>query len=184
MARVQLALIGIGSNRFGPAVLGSIAGYFGERPLELRLYDADLERLELYVMLARRLLKGRSDAFSLSASDDLSEVLDQAQGVIACATPRCWALYSNRTQLCEDVLCLKLGDWTSIRAIDFALAPISEPKDWPEKLDEEDWRGSHQTLRWILADDDLGELVELHRGSPVYAWLDRLVQSSAAAERT
>src|SRR5579862_3123007 len=53
MGPIHVAILGAGSVRCTPAVVGSLATYFGERDLQIRMYDADMERLDLFDRFAR-----------------------------------------------------------------------------------------------------------------------------------
>ena len=52
MSRRSLALIGAGNIRCCPSVLASIAALGALEDLDIRLYDANQERLDLYFQLA------------------------------------------------------------------------------------------------------------------------------------
>jgi hypothetical protein len=82
MASVQLAIIGAGSVRCTPRVLAALATYFGERPLEIRIFDADEERLDLFDRLARFMFLVAESNHRLLFRTDPAEALEDADRVI------------------------------------------------------------------------------------------------------
>ena len=82
-------ILGDGNLVCGPAVLASLATYFGERPLEVRLYDADEERLDLMDRLARLLFAVGEAHHHTIATSFFEEALDEADDVILCVDANC-----------------------------------------------------------------------------------------------
>lgn len=82
MGPLRLAVLGIGSVRCAPPIIGALAGYFGERELEVRLYDEDGERLDLFDRLARRCFDAEECHHRIVATTDPFEALEGADLVI------------------------------------------------------------------------------------------------------
>lgn len=86
---MKLAVLGIGSLRSGPPVVAALANYFGERELEVRLYDSDDERLDLFDRLARACFVVEKARHRLFSFNDHREALDEADAAIVCVGFNC-----------------------------------------------------------------------------------------------
>lgn len=89
MALERIAVLGIGSVRCAPAILGALGTYFGERELEVRLFDADAERLDLFDRLGRLCLLVGEAPHRRTAHDDWREALETADAAILCIGENC-----------------------------------------------------------------------------------------------
>lgn len=89
MKPVRLVVLGIGSVRCAPPIVFALAGYFGERDLEVRLYDEDRERLDLFDALARKAFAFESSKHGLLAFDDAYEALEGADLVVFAIGENC-----------------------------------------------------------------------------------------------
>ena len=78
----RLTVLGAGSLRFGPAVCGGLAVYFGERPLEVRFWDGDAERLDLFDRFARYLFDLNKTPHRLMSTEDPHEAIFGTDRVI------------------------------------------------------------------------------------------------------
>ncbi|HVL40312.1 MAG TPA: hypothetical protein VM328_13060 [Fimbriimonadaceae bacterium] len=182
----KLAIIGAGSLRCSPAVLASLATYFGERPLEIRLYDADEERLDLFDRFARLLFQmtkathrllyrtdygealDHADQVVLQVDDNCARKLLKAEGVAAAGCPVDTALERIRPFLEEgaEVLSLQLPgehpDW-----------PGATRLDWLPEIEHASRVAlPHQILRWIKGEEYPHSLLREHERSPLRDWLD------------
>ena len=72
-------MLGIGNVRCAPAIVGSLSNYFGERPLEIRFWDADWERLDLFDRFARLCFHVSKCPHQLISTDESDEALDGAR---------------------------------------------------------------------------------------------------------
>lgn len=81
--------MGAGSVRAAPPVLATLAGYFGERELDIALYDADEERVDLADRLARALFLATKATHRLSAGTDAAQALAGADHVVFCLGENC-----------------------------------------------------------------------------------------------
>lgn len=93
MASTILAVLGAGSVRCSPPVIAALASYFGERPLEIRLYDSDEERLDLFDRFARACFNLTKATHALSGHLDPKEALDNADRVVLQVGTNCARKY-------------------------------------------------------------------------------------------
>src|SRR5687767_3239764 len=82
MGDIRLAILGGGSVRCTPKVVAALATYFGERPLEIVMWDSDGERLDLFDRFARYLFLMTSTPHRLISTTDPYEALQGADAVI------------------------------------------------------------------------------------------------------
>ena len=82
MSRRSLALIGAGNIRCCPSVLASIAALDVLEGLDIRLYDANQERLDLYFQLAGTIMDLSDREHDVFRRPVLKEALDKADVVI------------------------------------------------------------------------------------------------------
>jgi hypothetical protein len=191
VSEVRLAVLGAGSVRCGPSVFSTLATFFGERPLEIRLYDSDPERLDLFDRFARLCFLVTKAPHSLLATEDPKEALADADRAILQVGDNCARKYLKATrrqgvasltnaamveqaldQMLEgvpaevDVVSLQTGD---------VYVPLERyaALDWPSSPSEVE-RGAvpHQVLRWIHGEEYLHELLAEHERSPLKAWLN------------
>ena len=89
MSRRSLALIGAGSVRCCPSVLASIAALSALEDLDIRLYDANQERLDLYFQLAGTIMDLSDREHDVFRRPVLEEALDKADVVILTLNEDC-----------------------------------------------------------------------------------------------
>ena len=89
MSRRSLALIGAGNIRCCPSVLASIAALDTLDGLDIRLYDANQERLDLYFQLAGTIMDLSEREHDLFRKPVLKEALDKADVVILTLNEDC-----------------------------------------------------------------------------------------------
>ncbi len=77
-----VTLLGAGSLRCSPVVLASLASYRTDGAFELRLFDANEERLDLFDRFARACLDSTHAPHALIATSDAAEALKDADHVI------------------------------------------------------------------------------------------------------
>lgn len=183
--RVPLALIGVGNVRCTPPVLATLASYFGERPLDIVLYDADAERLDLFDRLARTFLAFTKSTNLLAGTEDPDEALAVAERVIVQIDANCAARSIGkkvRPQPSHILEALpRLLSNVSPTAEVLSLLPadviIPVPKyrqvDWPKAIRSQDEVAvPHQALRWIHGEEYPFEFFAEHEDSPLKLWLD------------
>lgn len=187
MKPLRLVVLGIGSVRCAPPLIAALASYFGERDLEVRLYDEDAERLDLFDRLARRCFLIEESKHTLLAFDDAFEALEDADLVIVTlgensarrflkthqvSTPRGDPIPSVAAALIdrvpEEAAILSLVPGLFMGA-DRSITNL----DWPPEPSMEERRAiPHQVLRWIRSEESVHGLIDEHRQSQVKRWLD------------
>lgn len=189
MESVRLAILGAGSVRHGIPVFASLATYFGERPLDITLYDADEERLDLFDAFARCAFAFNKNRHRLRASTDAREMLDGADRVVLQIDENCarkeakaagFKSGPSSANAIEDSLGRLLNNLPNqIQVMSLEEAEVHIPLDyyyrleWPDEPSVEEIRGiPHQVLRWLRGEEYLHEEFRRHASSPLKAWLD------------
>ena len=180
----RLAIIGAGSLRHSPAVIASLANYFGERELHIVLYDPIAERLELFEMLAQYCLSGGVSSHQVEAVYRAEEALEGADLVIVQLDRDAAAKFSPNDREDSDLVSKVLRELlTAVGENADVLSLLGEavalPLDryqvlnWPQEPDEEYWRAMpHQVLRWIRKEDSIFDFLNEYERSPVKRWLE------------
>lgn len=189
MASIPLTILGAGSVQYGPAVIGSLASYYGERPLDVRLFDADEERLDLFDRLARLVFEGTSVEHGVKALEDPAEALEEAQLVVLSVDENCArkllrgagaevpASGEEAIQAAVD----RLVPLVPEGALILSLMPnsVAVGRDtyyrmaWPPSVGADDMRAiPMQILRWLNDEEMFYPLIETHERSPFKQWLD------------
>jgi len=170
-------------------VIATLATYFGERPLDIRFYDADEERLDLFDRWARVAFVANKNAHYLSASTDPEEALTGANRIILQMGPNCAIKEAKASKVVltgsvsgvigaslERVLVYKEVDAEvlSLQGPDVRLPLVNYHRlDWPRQLDDGERRAiPHQVLRWLRADEYMFELFKEFDQSPLKHWLN------------
>jgi hypothetical protein len=190
---MRLAIIGAGSVRCSVAVLASLATYFGERPLEIRLYDADEERLDLFDRLARHLFFVNRNSNALQATTDPDEALLDADRVVLQVDENC----------ARKLIRQRMGSFPSValqpsEVISMALEYLVERKldqqadvlslqredvrvpldyyfrlDWPQDISgQQRVSVPHQIMRWVREEEYVTDLLAEHEKTPLKDWLN------------
>lgn len=182
MEVVRLAIIGAGSMRCTPTVVGSLATYFGERPLEVRMFDADEERLDLFARFATSLFRFNSAPHTVMATLDVEEALSGADFVILQVGENCARRFLKRSpgQNVQEALSrISLlipgsSEVLSLQKVDIQV-PLEGYRSLPcEPEPDLSKRGvlAHQILRWIRGEEYPHEFLRENERSPIRAWLD------------
>lgn len=195
MGPLRLAVLGIGSVRCAPPIIGSLAGYFGERELEVRFYDEDAERLDLFDRLARRCFAAEECGHLVIATTDPLEALDGADLVILAIgenSARKFLRRSPSTRIGPDrspgrneaiaavveSILPALPDGAPVLSLLREVVLIDEGVEtpdpaWPVELEpRERLSMPFQVLRWIRNEESVLGLIDEHRRSPIKSWLD------------
>src|SRR5947209_12666480 len=93
MSVTRLAILGAGSVRCTTPVIASLATYFGERPLEIRMFDADMERLDLFDRLARLCFMMTKNEHTLISTCDAAEAIENAERAVLQVGENCARRY-------------------------------------------------------------------------------------------
>jgi hypothetical protein len=188
---MRLAILGGGSVRCTPAVVAALATYFGERPLEIRMYDADLERLDLFDRLARLCFLMTKNEHSLMSTTDSVECTEGAERVILQVGENCARKYLKERHrmgianlgaeaMIEQAVEELLGTVPfEAEVLSLERPEIAIPRDhyyrlnWlAEPTPAERQAFPHQALRWIRGEEYTHEFLRDQERSPLKAWLD------------
>ncbi len=186
---VKIAVLGAGSVRCMPPVISALATYFGERPLEIRLYDSDEERLDLMDRFARHCFHFNDATHEVLYRPDPKEALEGADRIILQVGRNCARKYL-RVPYAE---ASNQGDKLVIRTLDALLddlppevdvlslqrmsvkVPLAFYRrlDWPGEPTDEDLRWlPHQILRWIKSEEQIYKFLEEQEEAPLKLWLN------------
>lgn len=190
MQAVPIVVLGAGNLACSVPVVASLATYFGERPLDLRLWDADPERLDLIDRLARVCFAVARSTHELKALEDPVEACDDATGAIVTLDAHGAARYrriagpgagegvADALRHVAEALPAGAAVLDLVEAAEHLLA--ERPPNWPIPLHPMALRVfPHQVLRWIRGDEYVTELLATHEGGPIKGWLDSLVVRSS-----
>lgn len=162
----RLTVLGAASLRFGPVVCGGLACYFGEQPLEIRFWDADLERLDLFDRFARYLFKLNKTPHLLMSTEDAKEALYGTDRVVIALDANCAEHYLGPEARVEDAMnALRPSIPDGAPVLDLWRADIPEPSE------DEERALPHQMLRYLRGDEYAYEFLNLQATSPVKLWL-------------
>jgi len=174
---VKLCVLGAGSVRCMPAVIGSLATYFGERPLEVRFWDADAERLDLFDRFARFLFAFNKCDHRLLSTDDAAEALDGAGRLLLTVGKNCArkALGSDGTvcKAVNDLVADIGGEVAVLSLIEVELRPDWQYLEWPAPPTEAERRAlPHRLLRYLHEDEYPHEFLKGFAESPLKRWMN------------
>jgi hypothetical protein len=173
MDEVRLCVLGAGSLRCMPGVIGSLATYFGERALEIHLWDADEERLDLFDRFARLCFMVNKCSHRLLATDDPAEALDKAERVIVAVGGNC-ARKMPAPGVSQAVA--ELAGKIPAEAKILSLVEDGQEWDhvgWPEPIsDQERFALPHRLLRYLHEDEYLHDFFKAYASTPVKSWLN------------
>src|SRR5579863_7454654 len=187
----RIAVLGAGSVRCMPSIAGSLAAYFGERPLEVSLFDGDEERLDLFDRLCRVLFTFNRAGHGLSATLDPIEAMDGAERVVLCIGQNCAVKYFRAArkggvatavglglvdQLVE-VVAASIPDPVEVLSLlrDGPSVPLPHYRmlDWPPEPSPGARAATpHQILRFLNGEEYPHELLSEAEDSPLKAWLE------------
>jgi len=191
MSEVRLSVLGAGSVRCSVPVMAALATYFGERPLDITLYDADEERLDLFDRFARLCFLSTKSTHSLKSTTDYKAALEKPDMVIVQVGENCARKFLKETrrqgfaelgraslieQAVEDLI-RDVHPPTPVLSLvaDAIVYPrdVYQSTDWPPALTEAE-RSAYplQVLRWCHGDEYVFEILRMHEKAPLKAWLD------------
>jgi len=144
-------------------VIAALANYFGERPFEVALWDANEEHLDLMCRFARVCCAIMRSQHIVSTAENLKDVLDGVDLVVVLGDRDLSDLsdLSDRSGLrvllvgSQFVDKEHLDGWTSV------------------PVDSEPYKAFHQVLRWVRSDEYPFEWLSKHEDTPFKTWLDR-----------
>lgn len=186
---LKLAVLGAGNLRCSVPVIASLASYFGERKLEVRFYDADEERLDLFDRFARIIFSANHAEHHVVSTSRAEEAMKGADRAILQVGANC-AQKAMRLRSTPDLDVRSQRVSKHLRRIlpdpDPATTFVSLQADsieiplwhyytleWPGEMSEGDETlVPHQVLRWIRADDYLYDIIKTHEQSPLKQWME------------
>lgn len=186
MEPILLTVLGAGSVRCCPAIIGALGSYYGERPLQVRLFDADAERLDLFDRLARLVFEDTSVEHGVLAFEDAAEALEGADLVIFAIDEHGSRKFLGRPHTEEGpelqrLAVERLSRMVPEGALVLSLLPAEVPVPqstyyriaWPPALDDKDRQAlPFQVLRWLHREEQFYDLIEANERSPLKRWLD------------
>ncbi|HWA83843.1 MAG TPA: hypothetical protein VG820_10435 [Fimbriimonadaceae bacterium] len=191
MSSTRLAILGAGSVRCSPAVIASLATYFGERPLEIRMFDADMERLDLFDRLARLCFVMTKNGHSLISTTDAAEAVEDANLIVLQVGENCARKYLKERhrmgianldadamieQAVEEMLATVPAEVEvlSLQGPGVAIPRVTYHRvTWPPEPTLSERRAlPHQALRWIRGEDYVHDLLYEFEQSPLKQWLN------------
>jgi hypothetical protein len=185
MSEIRLCVLGIGGLRCSVPVIVSLASFFGERPIEIAMYDSDEERLDLFDRFARLCFGVTQSTHLLRATLDPVEAADNADKVLVQVGPNCARKFLGRTHSSMDDLddaLVGILEAVSPEADVLSLLgdrrlPLSQPYDrlsWPQDLTAEQRRALPlDILRQLNGEDYLHQMIKDQAESPLRAWLNQ-----------
>jgi len=191
MSASRLAILGAGSVRCSAPVIASLATYFGERPLEIQMYDSDMERLDLFDRFARLCFVMSKNGHGLTSTTDAAEALEDADRVVFQVGENCARKYLKERHrmgiadlgaeaMIEQAVEEMLGSVPAeAEVLSLMNVKIAIPRshyyrvEWPsEPTARERSALPHQVLRWIRGEEYTHDLFMEHEKSPLKKWLD------------
>lgn len=173
---MRIAVLGIGNLSHGISIIFSLANYFGERPVEILLWDSDEERLDLFGTLARKCFHYTQNPNLLKTTSDADEVFEFDPDrwiVIQDARSVKKAVHSTQRILKPFIERIPQG---------MVLNLMDQPVPWLGESLRVEWRSTqqemppssipHQILRWINGEDHLVIALQVFEESPLHQWLD------------
>jgi len=162
----RLTVIGAASVRYAPAICGGLACFFGERPLEIRFWDPDAERLDLFDRFARYLFKLNKTPHLLISTDDPAEAIFGADRIVIGLDAHGANLYREGADSDAAVALLAPSFPDGAAILDLRADPtIPEP-------DEDALRAlPHMVMRYLHGDEYAYEFLQEQQSSPVKRWL-------------
>ncbi|MFQ3586579.1 MAG: hypothetical protein SNJ74_02015 [Fimbriimonadaceae bacterium] len=188
---IQITVLGAGSVRCATPVVATLATYFGEKPIEVALYDPDEERLDLFARLAKVCCTVADNRYPIRITTEAEEALEGAHIAIlglddngARVYQRAAGRIGKKDPIDSDLFAETVAEILAFLRPDGELLSLLRPSvriprptyyrlDWPPEPSPEERAGlPHQVLRWIRGDEYPHELMRRHERSPLKAWLD------------
>jgi hypothetical protein len=186
MSVVRLAIIGAGSIRCSPPVIGTLATHYGERPLEVVLYDSDADRLNLFDYFARFCFLAMNSTHSVRMTTDPAVALEGADKVILQMDENCAQKLLARPEgpaLDEALEVIYPLIPPAAEVMSLLLnreLPLYEYRamDWPGPLSEDELLSiPYQILRYLNQEDYLYDVLKAGKESPLRPWLELPVRT-------
>lgn len=171
----RLALLGIGNMRLGPITLAAVASFYGERPLEVLLWDADLERLDLMERLGWSLFRTAESPHALTIVETLEDALEVDAAIVLVGR---WCVQRAQPDATREEFVSRVVQQFPPTTSVLRLVPTvgerhedSLDLELPVLSELERQQRAFQTLRWIHGDEPIGPLLEQGESSLIRHWL-------------
>lgn len=162
----RLTVLGAASLRFGPTVCGGLAVYFGERPLEVRFWDADPERLDLFDRFARYLFDLNKTPHRLLSTEDPHEAIFGTDRIVIALDDHGAESFRPEATSVTVVEALRREFPDGAQVLD-----LREDASIPEPTEGEIRALPHDIMRYLRGDDWAYAFLREQEGSPVKRWL-------------
>lgn len=176
--RRRVAIIGVGNLPVLAPVLASVAQYFGERTLEVRLWDPSSERVDVAQCLAFRLFRAAGAMHKVYGDTNIADALAGASDVVSILDPDMLTRFSQVELALEQfrsrisVLLSEDARVLSVAGLPGPL-PSSYVTSWPTVPEGAEHRlFPHQVLRWIREDEHPFEILAANEKTSLSDWLD------------
>jgi hypothetical protein len=170
-----------------PPIIGSLSTYFGERPLEVRFWDADEERLDLFDRFARLCFAFNKCGHGLVSTTDPDEAVEGASRLILAVEENCARKYlSGQGSLLghgetDEVLIRRTASQVTekvdVEASVFSMINVEPTRpdwlqiDWPEPDERERMAFPHQVLRFLSGGEYPHAFLREYLDFPLKGWL-------------
>lgn len=163
--------------RLALGVLGGIASYFGERPLDVRLFDADPDFLNLSLRIGQSLLLIAQSVNRIAAYPELEIALEATHRVIYMAEPSPIA----RNPLATDLRTVDLFESIPpevkiLNLVEVESGNLSDSQtllSWPKPMEgPSQLTFAFQILRWANGEEYPLEFLKNEDARPFHRWLD------------
>jgi len=148
---VRVALIGAGNMRVAPSVVAALATTCGERPLQVHLFEANAERLDLMDRFARVCFHRTDYGHQVLATDRAEEAVMDAPLVLLALDEEGVVEWQSPSEPIPD------------RGEDY------RPSDWSTEA----WVIPGQGDRTVEAEDLVDRLHQLRRAESTWVWLEQ-----------
>ena len=188
MNSTNIVLLGAGNVRCSPPALSSLAQCSLGENVDLKLWDADEERLDLFDRLARHLFDAKDSQVRILASSDLAEMLEGAHIVIIQLGSSCARKYLQSVDLAPDDavaqalsrIAPSVPDEAHVASLlpPHRHVPFAHAKKlhWPRELDEKHRAEVlFQVLRVLNGEDSVYPLLKANEESPLVSWIQSIV---------
>ena len=172
-----------------PPVISALSTYAGERPLEIRLYDADEERLDLMDRLARHCFHTSNSTHDVRYRPDPIEALEDVDRIVLMVGRNCARKFmrvkftgvstQDDVMISSALTALLAHAPSEADILSLQRKSVKVPvnfyrrMDWPgEPTDEELRWMPFQILRWIKGEEVMYKFFDAEENSPFKSWLN------------
>ena len=162
----RLTVLGAAGLRYAPAICGGLANYFGERLLEVRFWDADPERLDLFDRFARYLFDLNKTPHLLLSTEDPHEALFGTDRIVLALDDHGADRYRADATSVTVIEALRDSFPDGAQVLD-----LRADDSIPEPSAERVRAMPHDIMRYLRGDDWAYGFLREHLESPVKLWL-------------